>query len=168
MEKASLRFGLIEGRKASHNCTVNSEWVQGGLFPFGQGRSIIFVCIPGVTEREFASVVHDGQPAFAIELRQAPRFDIGHLSREVVFKWFEQAKCKYLDPAPHPCDADELKKWIRQTSDIFLSEGGRPIMFFVSTAQDTHALRSGVYEALGCSEGEWQVFEVPYPRENAV
>jgi hypothetical protein len=163
MEKTSFRFGVIEGGKSFDDYRpVESKFEQSSLFPYGQGKSIIFVCIPGISEQEFLSVVQVAQPAFAVELRPAPRFDIGRLSREVVFKWFELANCKYLDPVPRrDANVDDVEKWIRATAEIFRTKIARPIMFFISSTQNTRALRKAVCDALGCTEGNWQIFEVP-------
>ena len=164
MQKASVGFGIIEGGKSSRETDQPStfKFVQTGLFPYGAGRSVIFVYIPGITEQDFVSLVQTAQPAFAVELRRAPRFDIGRLSRETVFKWFKRANCKYLDPAPRSAvDKDDVEGWIRAAADLFRAESGRPIVFFLSTAQDVNALRQSVCNALGCFDGDWQVFELP-------
>ncbi len=164
MQKANFGFGVIEGGKPPHDGfhTPDPKLVQAGLFPFGQGRSLIFVSIPGVTEQEFVALVQIAQPAFAVELRRAPRFDIGRLTRQTVFERFEDAKCKYLDPAPKgDAGGDDVKNWIGPTLDVFRQNSGRPIMFFVSTSQDTDLLRRNICNALGCWDGEWQIFEVP-------
>jgi hypothetical protein len=164
MQKASFGFKLIEGHKGSrdHEQAPVVKFVQAGLFPYSQNRSVIFVFIPGITEQEFVSLVRVAQPAFAVELRRVPRFDIGRLTRQSVFKWFENANCKYIDPIPkREADSDDLKRWIGPTLDLFRENSQRPIMFFLSTTQNIRELRQAVCDALGCAGGEWTIFEVP-------
>lgn len=163
MQKAQFGFTVIEGRKSSYSAcqAASQKAVQPSLFPFGSGRSIIFVSIPGITEREFASLVQLAQPALAVELRRAPRFDIGRLTRQAVFKWFDEAKCAYLDPVPwRESDETAFRRYIGNTLEA-KKHSDRPIMFFMSTAQDTDSLRCAICDVLKGLEEDWQIFEVP-------
>ncbi len=163
MEETRFGFKLIQGHKSTvAECRpLGSQPVQQGLFPFGQGRCLIFVCFPSVTEREFVSLVRTAQPAVAVELRRAPRFDIGRLTRQLVFKFFEDAKCRYYDPIPHPQpDCNDLKNWLAPALDISEKDTARPIMFFLSDAEDTRVLRQRIYNAFADSDRNWEVYDV--------
>lgn len=164
MQKTSFGFRVIDGgqsRQSEDDASAKSS-VQIGLFPFGSRHTIIFVLIPGITEPEFLSLMQLAQPTFAVDLRPAPRFDIGRLTRQEVFQHFDQLRCKYLDPCPTlQLGVDDIRRWVAPALDAIRGSEKRTIMFFVSVAQDTDALRRTVCDAIGCASGEWQFFEVP-------
>jgi hypothetical protein len=164
MQKTGFGFGVIAGGKSAEGGrkSLESRFVQARLFPFVSGPSIIFVCVPQVSEQEFVSVIRLAQPAVAVELRRAPRFDIGRLSRQTVFKHFEEAKCKYIDPFPsREALSENIRRYIGAMVDEVKKNSGRPLMFFVSSTQHREQVSSLVCDCLGCLDQEWQIFEVP-------
>src|SRR5580765_8003789 len=71
--------------------------VQEALFPFEASHLLVFVSFPEVSEDEFVSALNSLHPRVIIELRKAPRFDIGKLNRQVAFECFQRIGSSYFD-----------------------------------------------------------------------
>jgi hypothetical protein len=165
MQETGNGFRLVDLKKSLEQKLAKWEHaspVQSGLFPSPTGHSVIFVVIPAVSEQEFLSLVQSAQPGLAVELRQAPRFDIGNLTRKAVLQQFNDVRCTYLDPVPRREFASaEIDSWLAPIADICRKNPERPIMFFLSTAQNIEALRRRVCDFLNCAKEGWTVIEVP-------
>src|SRR5689334_13062133 len=48
-------------------------------------------------ESDFLSLLTDSRPQLVIDLRLAPRFDVGALNRRLVFALFQQTDSRYAD-----------------------------------------------------------------------
>jgi hypothetical protein len=72
---------------------------QSNLFASTDPSQIIFVNVEFLDERDFLTVLIASKARFVIDLRQAPRFDIGNLNRRLVFALFERIATKYIDVA---------------------------------------------------------------------
>lgn len=142
---------------------ADAPLAQGLLFPIRREKSLIFVSVPGVNDDDFLALLKGTQPAYIVELRQVPRFDIGRLNRQTVFECFRREHTSYLDIATNLDWNDEraVAQCLQVVSGLLRGAAGRPLMFITGAAQDTAALRQAIYKSLGCAEGEWQVLEVP-------
>lgn len=67
------------------------------LFHKVNPRLMVCMEFDSVTEAEFLSVFTHVRPRFTIDLRAAPRFDLGSMNRRLVFSLLEHWATKYID-----------------------------------------------------------------------
>lgn len=73
-----------------------SEW-QSTLFAQDNPALLIFVDFVDISESDFLTILTSAKPKFMIDLRLAPRFDIGAINRKLVFSLFQQLGTNYFD-----------------------------------------------------------------------
>src|SRR5260370_10518252 len=88
---------------------------QTNLFPAPRPGLMIFVYFPDVTEEEFKATLQYAKPGSIIELRSAPRFDIGGLNRRLAFHAFEDQNSVYIDLA---LSSDSSRRSEEHTSEL--------------------------------------------------
>jgi hypothetical protein len=86
--------------------TVNSERsnpsresleIQPSLFPVMQSNVLIFINISGHSSRDFVQLLENAKPAWLIDIRPMPRFDLGQFNRKMAFELFARNHINYLD-----------------------------------------------------------------------
>lgn len=75
----------------------NIHQAQLSLFPENNPHSIVYVTPGKLGESEFMDVFDKIHPRTILDLRMAPRFDIGMLNRKKVFDFFLNEKMDYHD-----------------------------------------------------------------------
>lgn len=150
---------------------------QGTLFARKNPSLLVFIDFEKVTEADFLTVLVAAKFRFMIDLRLAPRFDIGGVNRKLVFSLFEKANTQYFDVSGRlglndrrdarlnpQVLADHLRSMVFRSSGRI--EG--PLGFLVDTAQSEDPYIGQLMEALApASDSGWDVLKVPYsaPRE---
>jgi hypothetical protein len=163
-------FQVISGgesqRKEGGTDTVG---LQQHLFPFRSRRLLVFVSFASVTDTEFLSTLESIGSATILDLRRAPRFDIGKLSRQVVFGLFRRLGSTYMDltvGAEEERDRilleDRLKKAL-----VAYEEQKRPFIFLVGRVENHPELSGEVVKFFNRSDEKWEIFQVP-PEPHAV
>src|SRR5690242_18496325 len=89
-----------EREQHRHEVLHEQSTAQGTLFPEGRKGMLIFVSFPGVTDRDFKTVIEHATPGIILELRPVPRFDIGKINRRIVFQWFQSHGTRYMELTP--------------------------------------------------------------------
>jgi len=143
---------------------------QSNLFASTDPSQIIFVNVSLLDERDFLTVLIASKMRFAIDLRQAPRFDIGNLNRRLVFALFEKNFTKYLDVTGRLQITDVrdvrlnpvmLAAYLQQQ----LSSNERlngPLVFFVDEAQFVDEYMFALSEALPAADMRgWAPLRIP-------
>lgn len=147
-----------------------SSW-QSNLFTRNDPALILFVETSQITDADFLTVLVAANLRYVIDLRLAPRFDIGTLSRKSVFALFAKANIRYYDFAGRlgvssardakmnpQLLASEIVQSIFSPNPI---EG--PIAFLVDAAQFSdgymHALVKG-FPANG--DRGWETLKLPH------
>jgi hypothetical protein len=139
---------------------------QANLFASPKRGLIIFMYFPDVTEEEFRATVEYAKPANILELRSAPRFDIGTLNRRLAFDVFEHQNSTYIDlgcPGKESRNFDYLLwecKSVLKDSKVRL---GRPMMFLMSKDDADAGLPAAIRQLVSSVLPEYnEVFEVPH------
>jgi hypothetical protein len=135
---------------------------QTGLFPSIKPGLLVFVFFPHVAEQEFRDTVEYSQPAFVMELRRAPRFDIGLLNRCEAFQIFAHHHSMYVDLTSGSMgkfDGDDIISSITEYLRVKRPTFDRPIMFLLDRVDSAHTLTNQVLEAVKPSASE--ICEVP-------
>lgn len=139
---------------------------QANLFPSPKRGLLILVYFPDVTDEEFRNVLRQAKPALILELRTAPRFDIGTLDRSSAFKLFLDQESKYIDLSSKSMGAANEYKLVGDL-ESFLKNSSlsveRPIMILLnrpSSISDSVSkkIRASVLSALPEIR---DVFELP-------
>jgi hypothetical protein len=143
---------------------------QGMLFPLPKRDLLIFLVFPLITEDEFTKTLELARPATILELRRSPRFDIGQLTRQDAFRWFEATHAKYYDlsSALTPDQQDPLDPL--HLVRVFLNRSGSqlsgPIMLLLSDLalhdREDDALPTKIARLfMSASKHQWQTLEIP-------
>lgn len=154
-----------------------APWQQ-TLFATPLPNLLLFVHFETISESDFLAAMVNARPKYVIDLRVAPRFDLGTLNRRLVFSVFHQVGAQYYDLLG--------KLGIRSTSDAALNPAllvGRlrqtvfrdseriegPIAFLVSDRQADVAYEASMAQNMdGLSEIGWELLRVPHaPPERA-
>src|SRR5688572_13373431 len=146
---------------------------QSNLFASTDPSQIIFVNVELLDERDFLTVLIASRMRFVIDLRQAPRFDIGSLNRRLVFGLFEKSAAKYIDVAGRLEITDHrdarlnpaiLGAYLReQLSDN--DRLGGPIVFFVDAPHFSDEYMFALAAALPADDDRgWAPLRVPVVR----
>jgi hypothetical protein len=116
--------------------------IQASLFAEPKSGLIVFVWFSQIYDTEFIDVIQHAQPSFIIDLRLAPRFDVGSLNREFVFELFAKVRTTYVDATtavmmgkPHVDVMKDLSE-VLSSSKIDLN---RPIVFLLGTPKSSLA-----------------------------
>jgi hypothetical protein len=72
---------------------------QHTLFANALPNLIVFIHFEKVNESDFLATILNAKPKFILDLRVAPRFDIGSLNRKLTFSVFAQVGARYFDVA---------------------------------------------------------------------
>ena len=148
-----------------------APWQQ-TLFAVPLPNLILFVHFDSVSESDFLAAIVNARPKYVIDLRVAPRFDLGTLNRRLVFSIFQQIGAQYYDVAGKlgvrsPGDAklnpslliDELRTLVFRDKQRI--DG--PIAFLVGDRQADEAYEASVARNLdSLSEKGWELLRVPH------
>lgn len=151
-------------------------WQQGALLAYHQEALLILVDFDAVTEADFLQLVLNARPQFVIDLRVAPRFDVGLLNRRNVFALFEQISAKYID-LPGRLGVQKGRD-ARLNPALLAKEVGRdilgpgasggPLVFLGDSAQLTPEYGRALAQGLSSRKGvEWDVLRVPHHSQAA-
>lgn len=125
---------------------------QTGLFPRLKAGLLIFVFFPDVTEQEFREAIEFSQPSLVMELRRAPRFDIGHLNRREAFQVFANHHSMYVDLTSESMgklfDGDDIVSSVTQFWQVKRPAFDRPIMFLLDRSESAPTVTSRILHAL--------------------
>jgi hypothetical protein len=138
---------------------------QGVLFPLPRRGLLIFIHFPDVTEEEFRDTLEHARPAFILELRASPRFDIGRLNRQVAFQSFQKHNAVYLDLTSSlmgKVDAEAILSSLRRFLDTTRPSFDRPIAFLMHRMEcDSDFMRRVLEIVTGFDSAASEVYEVP-------
>jgi hypothetical protein len=146
-------------------------WQQ-TLFAGPLPNLILFVHFEAVSESDFLAAIVNARPKYVLDLRVAPRFDIGTLNRRLVFSVFQQVGAQYYDVAgklgvksPRYANlnpsllVDELRSIVFRGKQRV--EG--PIAFLVGDQQADERYEGLVARNMDVlSEVGWEVLRVPH------
>src|SRR5579883_3357089 len=137
--------------------------IQGTLFPLSKRNLAVIVQFPDVTGEELKTVLEYSKPQFVVDLRSAPVFAIGPLTRRKVFDILERAKTVYYDVAAsnvsHPRDVPDLS--VEILKDAWKAKNG-PVIFLVDRGvAGSGQIDSVLRDLVELSSVSWDVYEVP-------
>ena len=169
-ESKKKRFGVIpRPRRAeitAETFSVPCLGAQSTLFPTPRPGLLIFVFFPEVTEDEFRKTLENAKPSVIVELRKTPRFDIGNLSRQVVFQYFDREHSKYLDLTSRSMGRQDGMDLAEQIKEVFSErriQFDKPIMFLLSTHNSPPELSQRIVRVVAeIKKTPPEVLEVPH------
>lgn len=137
--------------------------MQQSLFLSEKARAIVFVCFPDVTEGEFVNAVEHVKPAAVVDLRKAPRFDIGKMSRHLAFEIFRRQGSLYIDLNSGAGSSDDQLLFSIRNTIFAHRQKGKPIMFLVSATQSSSPpLLDFIVECFKGTDEAWEILQVPH------
>ncbi len=120
---------------------------QSSLFPQPKPGLIVFISFLEIHDNEFIDAIQHAQPSSIFDLRLAPRFDVGRLTRETAFALFANAHAKYFDITAAVMMGKPHEEVIRQLSALLASgeiDMSRPIMFLLASPKTSIAWDSEI------------------------
>jgi len=139
---------------------------QANLFPTPRRGLIIFVYFPDVTEEEFRTALEYARPSSILELRAAPRFDIGTLNRRLAFHAFEHHNSTYIDFAYSNKNSGDLDHTLWECKSVLKDPKtslGRPLMFLMNKDDADRDLPRIVRQMVSSILPDYnEVFEIPH------
>lgn len=138
---------------------------QGLLFPVPKRGAVLFVHLHSITDVEFKEILEIAAPAFVLDLRAAPRFDIGRFNRRLAFAAFERCNSVYIDLSGTTMGKedtmevlDNLRTFLKTNRPPF----PRPVMFLADGSGGGNTLVGGVLDVMTRFGGtKVEVFELP-------
>lgn len=139
--------------------------MQASLFPIPRPGLVIFVYFPDVTAQEFFETLEKANPAYVLEMRSSPRFDIGRLNRSMAFKVFQRQNATYLDltsPLMGKIDGDcvisSLRDFVQNKEHLL----DRPVVILIRRSEYDEEFTSRVVETITTfGTTPTDVFDVP-------
>lgn len=146
---------------------------QADLFPRPKKGLLVFVYFPDVTEQEFRTVLMYSKPGQVLELRSAPRFDIGSLDRQIAFQLFSEQGSTYIDLTSSSSSMglscqdtllDSLRSYLKNSP----LSAERPVMILMNSA-DSSSVSKPIRRMISSVLPEFtSLFEVPrFTKEEA-
>jgi hypothetical protein len=146
---------------------------QANLFPTPRRGLMVFVYFPDVTEEEFRAALEYARPSSIVELRPAPRFDIGTLNRKTAFHAFQNHNSTYIDLAlpgnktfDPGVDAIGMNGMVWQCKAVLKDSRmnlGRPLMFLMNKSDAEQGLSSALRQLVSALLPDYnELFEVPH------
>jgi hypothetical protein len=150
---------------------LRATFWQRTLFVAGNSSLLSFVHLEKISEADFTALIREACAKYVIDLRTVPRFDIGALTRKIVFALFEGVGSKYLDLSGRLGVTDRrdaklnpriLAHHLRETFDAtkYLVEG--PIILLVDAVQFSNEYVTALSDEMHALRPEgWDVFRFP-------
>ena len=139
---------------------------QGVLFASPRPGLLIFVYFPDVTEDEFRNTVMHAKPAQIVELRSAPRFDIGNLNRQSAFRLFSEQNAVYIDlpsSVPTTWDVGHLLSYLESFIRNSHLSAERPLMILLNKANLESGMEKRIRRLISSAIPQFtELFEVPH------
>lgn len=145
--------------------------VQGALFPSKRSNILIFVELDQLNEPQFFSLLQELSPKIIIDVRIAPRFDIGRCNRQRAFHAFSEINAAYLE-VPGLLDMHNVEKsnsGMRRLVDMarknkMIHDDGLvgPILFFIGNLRAEARYLRLLPQLLPLPKGkQWEVLSIP-------
>lgn len=156
---------------------LESKATERSLFATRDTSILIFADFDNLGEAEFLSFLVAASPKWIVDLRRAPRFDVGNLNRKLVFSFFEKEGSRYFDMSgllgasyatdvrlnPNRICAEMRSKVFREYKKV---DG--PIAFLAETAQMTSDFVDSVAANLDdLHSSGWQTMRIPETKKAA-
>jgi hypothetical protein len=149
-------YTVIEGGANRPREHAPVPGIQGTLFPFPDSRSLVFSRFSDVSQNQFISLLANLRPAFIVDLRRVPRFDVGRMNRQIAFEHFMKNDCVYVDLSTIDEGAHQKLKAIRRRVEAH----PRPILF-LTDGPSGRRLEDGVVNVFYDADKKWNVYEFP-------
>ncbi|MGE5112462.1 MAG: hypothetical protein ACM3JB_16475 [Acidobacteriaceae bacterium] len=139
---------------------------QAVLFPLSGKRIALFVAFPEIGQEAFFELLKLVRPAYCLEMRSIPTFDLELLNRRKMFAAFDDAECKYLDfvDSTIPPVQDPEFWSILSSSRQKLHNALGPILFLVDQSY-TPTVREKVLRELAKESESWSCYEATRSRQ---
>jgi len=139
---------------------------QGNLFAAPRRGLLIFVYFPDVTEEEFRNTLINAKPSKVLELRTAPRFDIGNLNRQLAFQLFSEYDAKYIDLTSSggtSWDSERLLSDVRSFIENSHLTAERPVMILLNKCDSNDEVVDPIRRLITSVIPQFtDLFEVPH------
>jgi hypothetical protein len=119
------------------------ENTQASLFGDDEAWLIVFINVSEVNGDDFTNAIRYSDPSVVLDLRLAPRFDVGSLNRERVFELFRSVKTTYVDTTAPLMNGESREVAIQRIiTHIPKSEGPRRTVVFLVGRNDRSSIAS--------------------------
>ncbi len=138
---------------------------QASLFGDDGAWMIVFINVSELTGEDFSNAIRYSEPSVVIDLRLAPRFDIGSFNRERAFELFRVVKTTYVDTTAKLMNGESREVAIeRMITHIPRNETSsrRTVVFLLGRNDNSSiASRAEILSFLAQSEKQLDVINIP-------
>lgn len=147
-----------------------SSW-QSTLFAESNPKLLAFLRLDQIEEKDLLTVLIGAKLKCAIDLRIAPRFDVGNLNRKLVFGLFEQTGTQYIDVCGQLGITDRrdarlnpllLSEFVAKQLPATIDKG--PVGLIVDAEQFEDSYIHAFSDGLAATTFVWDILKVPYPQ----
>jgi hypothetical protein len=153
--RANSRLRLVHSKTAnpirSREFFQTEVGPQTSLFAYPKPGMIVFVQFQSIKDVDFVDLLTEAQPAYVVDLRLAPRFDIGVLNRRLVFELFDKVRANYVDSTAVLMSGKDRETAIKAISELLHSSRvdlERPIVFILENMNNSAASDSEILAML--------------------
>ena len=164
--RKNFRPRIVAPAQQSNNLAKSSRQALGTTEMFDRPREHYFMVlnVPRVSDHEFRKVIADRVPIAILDLRRAPRFDIGTLNRAKAFEIFRLSNSLYIDFFARYSEARDndlrtLTKMISSKISELIHPLLGPILFLVDDKLHSFAFTEKISESLETMCGSAWDFE---------
>jgi hypothetical protein len=160
-----LRVVASKRRLAVSAELFRPENAQPSLFREEDTWMIVFINVSELRGDDFTNAIKYADPSVVLDLRLAPRFDIGSLNRERAFELFSSVKTRYVDATAPIMNGESrevaIQRIIRHIPIGSASSRGTVVFLLGRNDQSSIASQSEMLTLLGQSEKRLDVINIP-------
>ena len=160
-----LQIVRIPKRISVSQADFEEPGLQATLFPVSRRGLLIVVYFPEVTEQEFRETLEYAKPSFILEMRSAPRFDIGTLDRQQAFQVFKRHNANYLDLSSAQMGTSDSEAVFSSLTELLRSKRisfENPVMLLINTRESNQEFTARILDTVSSyNPGASELFEVP-------
>lgn len=156
-----LRVVASKRRLAISAELFRPENPQASLFD-DDGWLIVFINVSEISGDDFAKAIRYSDPSVVVDLRLAPRFDVGSLNRERAFELFRSVGTTYLDTSASLMSGESREEAIQRIIRR-VPRGGRGTVVFLLGRNDNSSVasRAEMLSLLSQSDKRLDVINIP-------
>lgn len=146
--------------KVSDNRNNPSHQIE--MFEGGNEKSILVIYFSDIDSKLFSNAIHNVHPAYIIDMRPNPRFNIDGYSRKLAFSDFDSIGSIYMDYIELTGADDKSKEHLIVAAEKILSEKKQgPVVFIFGKKEQDEIYEKELLVNLPMDKKGWSLAVMP-------